>query len=442
MPDPTVARLSQLPCCPELDRKPVCDELDFRYSLPYRAVVGGRQTVPVEVVLHFRLRRCSGPLVLGDLLYTTTLLPGEKVRLFTSDRNSRWSFDSQSSLAYRNETTTTESFYTWRMARAMSDLTINESGTSVSSFDEDWSQGGGGGGFNFLGIIKIGGGGSAGSYDSDATSSFARNLSRHAESFSSQTAAGVRAKSSVSIGEVEQRAHAEGESESHFESSTRQFSNPNRCHAVTYLFHQINKTQLIQFDLVAIRYDVNDPAAPTEVDPRPDPDLLGNVAVRPQAVLATSTDRLERERIAREAAVERFKAKSGLKTDLRSDIEARLKFAQAIPINAATRNAALKQVHEDLAKANLIEKASGKPTKSIIAELSWRREELLPTPGILVRGCLDECNTCEDARKKQIELELARMELENQLLARQIELLDKSQEYRCCPAREEEDGDD
>jgi hypothetical protein len=30
------------------------------------------------------------------------------------------------------------------------------------------------------------------------------------------------------------------------------------------------------------------------------------------------------------------------------------------------------------------------------------------------------------------------MELENKLLARQIELLDKAQEYRCCPADEEE----
>jgi hypothetical protein len=29
---------------------------------------------------------------------------------------------------------------------------------------------------------------------------------------------------------------------------------------------------------------------------------------------------------------------------------------------------------------------------------------------------------------------LERKELENKLLQRQIELLDKSQEYRCCPA--------
>jgi hypothetical protein len=32
------------------------------------------------------------------------------------------------------------------------------------------------------------------------------------------------------------------------------------------------------------------------------------------------------------------------------------------------------------------------------------------------------------------------MELENKLLARKIELLDKAQEYRCCPAGETPDA--
>ncbi|WP_449426309.1 hypothetical protein [Rhodanobacter lindaniclasticus] len=44
------------------------------------------QPVQVEVVLHTRFKRCSGPMALGDVVYTTTLLPGEKVRLATTDR--------------------------------------------------------------------------------------------------------------------------------------------------------------------------------------------------------------------------------------------------------------------------------------------------------------------------------------------------------------------
>jgi hypothetical protein len=53
------------------------------------------------------------------------------------------------------------------MAQAMSDLTINESGTSKSSYEESWAEGGGGASVSLFGIIEIGGGGGGGSYDSD-----------------------------------------------------------------------------------------------------------------------------------------------------------------------------------------------------------------------------------------------------------------------------------
>jgi hypothetical protein len=41
---------------------------------------------------------------------------------------------------------------------------------------------------------------------------------------------------------------------------------------------------------------------------------------------------------------------------------------------------------------------------------------------------------CEPNLEREIQLDLDRKGLENKLLQRQIELLDKSQEYRCCPA--------
>ncbi|MHC4324679.1 MAG: hypothetical protein ACYSUX_10440, partial [Planctomycetota bacterium] len=68
-------RLSELECCPVLKRQPVCDTLSLRYRLPFQARVGDdkRQIVRVEVVLYFRLERCSGELVLGDPIYSTTL---------------------------------------------------------------------------------------------------------------------------------------------------------------------------------------------------------------------------------------------------------------------------------------------------------------------------------------------------------------------------------
>ena len=107
----------------------MCDVLEFPYRLPFRPVVevgDRRQVVPVEVTLRFRLERCSGPLALGDLLYSTTLLPGEQVRLFTSDRHSRFTFDSENKLAYRNQTTSEESFFLSGMANSMSNLSVVE----------------------------------------------------------------------------------------------------------------------------------------------------------------------------------------------------------------------------------------------------------------------------------------------------------------------------
>lgn len=433
----TPMKAGQLPCCPELVPGPVCDVLDFRYRLPFF-----RHDARVDVILHFRLERCSGPLALGDLVYSTTLFPGERVRLFTSDRHSRWSYDSATQLAYRHETTSEESFYTWGMARAMSDLSISESGSSSSSYEEDWASGGGGASVNFLGIIEIGGGGGGGSFDAESTSEFARNLTRHAEASSSYVASGVRAKSSTAVGEVQRRTHAEGESESHLESSSRIFTNYNQCHAVTYFFYRVNKLQVIRFRLVGIQRTIADPAAPTTPDRIIRPDFTGNVAVMPQAVLATSKDRLEVERVARQAAVERERGNFGV-----LGTEAAGHFAMAAsplrrePLSADARASAVKAVDAELEKAGLTEKATGKLTKKIIADLSWEREEWLPTPGVLVKGCLDECDTCEPALQKKIGLELENQKLQNQLLARQIELLEKAQEYRCCPDANA-DGDD
>ena len=434
----TLLDVGHPPCCPELVPAPVCDRLDFRYRLPFF-----RKDARVDVILHFRLERCTGPLALGDLVYSTTLFPGERVRLFTSDRHSRWSYDSATQLAYRHETTSEESFYTWGMARAMSDLSISESGSSSSSYEEDWASGGGGASVDILGIIEIGGGGGGGSFDAESASSFARNLTRHAEASSSYVAAGVRAKSATAVGEVQTRTHAEGESEAHLESSSRIFSNPNRCHAVTYFFYRVNKQQTVRFRLVGIQRTVADEAAPTTPDRVIRPNFTGNVAVRPQAVLATCKDRLEVERVARQAALERQQGSFGvLGAEAAGHLAFRANTLRREPMNPSTRHAAVKAVDAELVKAGLIEEATGQPNEKVIAELSWDRKEWLPTPGILVKGCLDECDTCEPALQKQIGLELEHQKLQNQLLSRQIELLDKAQEYRCCPDGDPGDEDD
>ena len=84
----------------------------------------------------------------------------------------------------------------------------------------------------------------------------------------------------------------------HFESSSREFSNPNRCHAVTFFFYRVNNTQTVKFTLEAIERRVVDPAANTKVTNNSFASH-GDVSTIPSAVLATDKKRLDIEGIGR-----------------------------------------------------------------------------------------------------------------------------------------------
>jgi hypothetical protein len=423
-------------CCPQLEPCEVCDVLNFTYRLPFRPVVvigDQRQVVPVEVTFHYRLTRCSGPLALGDLIYTTTLLPGEKVRLQSSDRHTRFSFDSESKLSYHNETTSEESYYAAGMAYGMSNLSLLDTSSSSSSFSSSAVSGGGGAGID-LGFFSIGGSASASSYDANSASRFSRSLSQHAESLQQHVEVSTRAASSTSVGEVSTRNHQQGESDDQFESASRIFSNPNHCHAVTFLFYRINKCQTVRFELVAIERRVDDPLSPTGVQLNPPKPATG-VGVLSSRVLATGANRLEvAQRALQSVAVEQGSATPAGSFVARSFTS----LAQQTPIGVGVRQAALQQVDQDLVEEGLLEKVGGSVAPAAQKAAGWERTMSLPTPGVLVKGCLDDCDICEPELKRLMDLEATRKDLENQLLKKQIDLLEKSQEYRCCPADEEE----
>ena len=86
-------------------------------------------------------------------------------------------------------------------------------------------------------------------------------------------------------------------------------------------------------------------------------------------------------------------------------------------------------------KEGIIDKA-GKPAADLVASLNFVGHTVLPTPGLLIKGCLDECDVCEPALQQHMKLELENIKLKNVLLQKQIDLLEQSQEYRCCPAPE------
>ena len=417
-----------VPCCPPLASDNVCDELDFFYRLTYATTVGKQtpagvpaQNIPVEVKLHFQLRRCRGPLALGDLLYTTTLLPGEKVRLFTSDRRSKFTFDSESKFGYRNSQSSEESFFMQQMSDSLFDVNSRDTAHS-SNQSQSHVDGKADAGVNIFGL-----GGSAsmsGNYDSSSVSDFLGEHSQHAEASAKATEMGVRKAASVSIGESESRTHTETESQDHYESASREFQNNNDCHAVTFFFYQINKTQTINYTLESVDLRVmmdTDPANDfTRVAANPLSPSTG-VGVLSNGVLSTDANR----------RVTYLEAATQVPGDDRQAVAAALRL-QIPLLTAAMRAQALKQVQQELAQEGLLDK-NGNVSNDAKKRYSFVRQSSLPTPGILVKGCLDTCNVCEDTRLKSIELDVERKKLENALLQKQITLLEKSQEYRCCP---------
>ena len=163
--------MSAIPCCPDMSPDNACDVLDFHYRLnyPVRLPDVSQVTIPVEVKLHFRLTRCPGPLALGNLLYTTTLLPGEKVKLFTSDRRTKFTFDSDSGVSYRNTQSSEELFYMQQMSDSLFDTSSRDSGNS-SNQSHAHVDGHGDAGVDVLGL-----GGSAnmsGNFDSNSLSTY------------------------------------------------------------------------------------------------------------------------------------------------------------------------------------------------------------------------------------------------------------------------------
>ncbi len=420
-------------CCPVLENVKQCDVMDFRYRLPFRPRLAanlGASGARVEVVLRFRLERCPGPLTQGDLVYTTTLLPGEQVRLFTSDRRTRFTLDTESKVAYRNQSMSTESYYMAGMAQSMSNLSILDQSKATTDFSESSFGGGAGGGFSLFGLISFGGSVQGSSHNSHSISTFARALSEHAESSSRHVETGTHAANSISVGEVESRTHTETESQDQFESASRTFSNPNECHALTFYFFRVNKSQTIRWTLESIERHVIDPAAPTGVDLNPPP-IAGGVSATPIGVLASAKDRLEVESRARASVL----AAAGTQTAAFAASPAALDQA-ALPEKVVL--AALAAVDKELAAAGLLDPKTGEVSDAAKQLYGWERTIVLPTPGVMVKGCLDDCDTCEPNLDKSIELDLERKQLENDLLRKQIELLEKSQEYRCCPADEEE----
>ncbi len=422
-----------IPCCPDLLTEPTCDVIDMRRRLffPTQVRTDSGQRVDVEVILHTRFKRCSGPMALGDLAYTTTLLPGEKVRLATTDRRSRFSFDSESSLSYRSEQMSEEQYRMSSLRAFMSDANSTDNGSSRATDKGSWDFHGDASGS--LGFMSASADANAhGSHNSESTAEYLQQHKAHAQMADNLSVESTRKAHSVSVGEVSTREHKQGETQDHYESSSREFSNPNACHAITFFFYRVNKTENISFEFVAIERRVLDIAAPSPILALPIR-AIGAVATIAQEVPATSKARLEIEERGRASEKAYLNASAiGVATRVQ-DVPTQPPLAEAV------RKQALAEVDKALTARGLLDaKQPGAVAKEARLEFEFHRTTSLPTAGMIVKGCFDECDVCEPNVHKKQDLELTRMDLENQLLKRKIELLDKAQEYRCCPVGEDE----
>lgn len=421
---------ASIPCCPTLIKDDHCDVINFSRVLTYPTSIPGsnRRRVLVEVILHFKFSRCTLGLTLGDPAYSTTLLPGEKVRLSTTDRRSRFTYDSESKLSYRSEQISEEQYYMTATQKYMADASAAQSGHAESSSEGQWDFHGDAEGS--IGIFSLSASASTnanGSHNNHSVSDYLNQQRSHMESAANQAVSATRKAHAVSIGEVSSRTHIEGESEDHFEASSREFSNYNKCHAVTYMFYRLNKKQKVRFELVSIERRVLDDNAPVGGVLQPGKRKIP-IALVPQDMPATAT---LRKAVVANAAVASINpdlsvlSASFAAAPVLNRVVVNNEAGLGIAIDGETRTKAIKEVDEQLVAKGLIDKA-GNVAAETKKKIEFEMEFSLPTPGIIVKGCLDDCDVCEPMLKE-------RMQLENDLLRKQIELLEKSQEYRCCP---------
>lgn len=427
-PDP-----EEVECCPVLVRCQPVHQIRPAYRMIHTVPGADGQTpVRVEASWHLTLTNATGPTMLGPVVKTVTLLPGQTVRLSIQDRASKFSYDTETDRVHRETHTSASSYYNAGMASAFSSLTSVTSGREASTHHDSSLSGSGGAGID-LGFFEIGGSVAGSSHDSSSTSSFLTSLSRVSRSQSSHVEMGTQSAYSTSVGYVSTRTHTTGESEEHSEAATHFYRNENRCHAVNHRFHQLVEEHTISLTVDEVVLRVIDPAASTGAVPVVRHPLTG-LSPKPEAVSVLSPQLVAVEAAARQAALAR--------TSSRGPGVGVSESATALPasLTPEERDAALKAVTTDLVRAGLIT-PDGKATERAQNLYGWTHTICLPLDGVHVMSCLSDCDVCEPELKRKIELELDRLELENARVARETELMDQDLDHqpRCCPEEDEDD---
>jgi hypothetical protein len=218
---------------------------EFRH-LMWTDADGNLLKAPVEVIVTTRLERTAGKYLIGDLVYTLSLMPGEEVRLFTTDRRTHFSLDSQTKIGYQTASTFEDQMYMSSMDSFFGQLS-----------SQQWAHGEAGSSGSFQAHGEASGAFESffsgpdadmnGSFNTNSFADFVGGMSAQASTAHHLSATATNTASAVSVGSVGIRNSIEGKLDTHVEMNYRSFRNPSRTRAITFYFFQIRRAHTVRF---------------------------------------------------------------------------------------------------------------------------------------------------------------------------------------------------
>ncbi len=397
-------------CAPrKWKREQICDVQNLTYTYNMRV-----DNQLVEVALNYRIERCTEDYVLSDLVHSVTLFPGEEVFLSTRTKSSVSRFTDDSSISASQASRSSDRIWMESYKSAAMNFSEFSAGASSASSHSDYSNTsfGGSAGVNLL-FFSVGGSAAhaSGEFDASSSSSFFNSLNQHLSSTAHQTNQVTRDAMSVSMSQINSHRVATAATHEELEVSTRKFRNDNECHTVTHYFYQIAKRQHIKITLESRTLRALNSFAETAVRAKP-----FNLSIASNA-----KPNFDAAVIGQNPGVDLKAAAVGARV-VSSDVQnlqrvANTPFA-AFQADEEARVAAVNKVQEILAEQE--------------TEYTFESTDIIPTEAVYVESELGTCMICEPYLVAKQAYELEHLRLENAKLQKEIDLLDKYKDYRCC----------
>lgn len=218
---------------------------DYRHLL-WTNADGVELKAPVEVLVRTHLERTAGDYVLGDLVYTLSLLPGESVQMFSTDRRTRFSIDSTTNIGFHTAATFEDHMYVSSMDSFFGQLNAQQwahadAGTSGSFKSHAEASGA------FESFFSGPEADMNGSFNVNSFADFVGGMSAQASAAHHMSATATNTASAVSVGAIGIRNNIEGKVDTHVEMNYRSFRNPSRTRAITFYFFQIRRMHRVRF---------------------------------------------------------------------------------------------------------------------------------------------------------------------------------------------------